>query len=119
MQENPTDFSDPTNSNESCRKVPIERAHDLTPEIFYARYLTGAGKPVIITDELSTWSARSKWNFDFFKSRYGSDTVLPTVWPGTKYTKLMKPEDYIRPSNRRTEKPAAVWIDPENKISAH
>jgi Cupin-like domain len=116
MQKDPPGFTDPSNAIESCRRVPIERAHDLTPEIFYARYLTGLGKPVIVTDEMNTWNARSKWNLDFFKSRYGSDTVLPSVWPGTKYTKLMKLEDYIRHVQSPNEGSPGIWIDPKTKF---
>jgi hypothetical protein len=116
MQESLSGITNPTNAIESCRRVPIERAHNLTPEIFYERYLTGVGKPVIVTDEMNSWNARSKWNLDFFKSRYGSDTVLPTVWPGTKYAKLMKLADYIGYIQSPNEKSPGIWIDPETKF---
>src|SRR5258708_121916 len=59
--------------------IPIERAYAVTRETFHERYLSESGKPVIITDALNTWKARSKWSFDWFKSRYGSDMVLPTA----------------------------------------
>ena len=61
---------------QSLKTVPIERAHGLTPDVFHERYLSGGGKPVVVTDALNHWGARSKWTFDFFRSRYGSDSVL-------------------------------------------
>lgn len=99
-----------------CRRVPIERAHGLTPEIFYERYLTGIGKPVIITDELNIWPARSKWNFEFFKSVYGSDTVIASIWPGDKYVKVIKLEDYINYLQAPNDHPKGLWIDPETRF---
>ena len=100
----------------AAAKFPSERAQNLTPELFYARYLSGVGKPVILTDELNTWNARSKWTLDFFKSHYGSDTVLPTVWPGTKAMKIMTLADYIGYIQSPTEKSPGMWIDPNTKF---
>ena len=115
MQTNTTSLTT-SNTIRDCQHVPIERAHGLTPEIFYERYLTGSGKPVIVTDELNTWKARSNWSFDFFKSRYGSETVVPAIWPGDKYMKLMRLEDYIGYIQAPSERLPGIWIEPETKF---
>lgn len=116
MQSNASAFTESNKSHEGCRKIPIERAKGLTPEIFYARYLTGIGKPVIITDELTTWKARSKWSFDFFKTHYGSDNVVASIWPGEKYTKLMKLEDYVGYIQSPEKHTPGIWLDPKTKF---
>jgi hypothetical protein len=116
MQSNPSDSTTIKKALEGCRRIPIERAHGLTPEVFYERYLTGIGKPVIVTDELSTWNARSKWSFDFFKSRYGSDTVRPAVWPGDRLVKLMTLADFLNYVEAPSEPSQGFWIDPETRF---
>ena len=47
------------------------------------------GRPVVIVDAIDHWKARTSWTFDFFKSRYGSTTVLAYRYRGYKY----KPQD--------------------------
>ena len=44
-------------ATECLRTLPIERAHGLTPEVFQKRFLTDAGKPVIVTDAMNSWGA--------------------------------------------------------------
>lgn len=116
MQTNPGGSTTMNDALEGRRRVSIERAHGLTPEIFYERYLTGIGKPVIVTDELNTWMALSKWSFDFFKSRFGSDSVMGSIWPGNKYVKMMKLEDYIDYLQAPKDRAKGLWIDPETKF---
>jgi hypothetical protein len=116
MQSNAGGMTTMNNSLDGCRRIPIERAHGLTPEILYECYLTGSGRPVIVTDELNTWPARSKWNFEFFKSRYGSDSVVAAVWPGNKYVKMIKLEDYISYVQAPNNRVKGLWIDPETKF---
>src|SRR5215510_2270840 len=77
------------------KAAPIERRERLAPDLFYEEYLSGAGRPVIVTDALHHWEARSKWTFDFFKSRYGSDVVTPTPELSSPFVKVMKLRDYI------------------------
>jgi Cupin-like domain len=105
-----------TNSEESCAAVPIERVECMAPEIFQQRYLSGSGKPVIVTDALNTWPARSKWSFDFFKSRYGSDRVVPSIWPGDKYLKVIQLSDYIDSLDDPYRPTPGFWIDLVTKL---
>jgi hypothetical protein len=105
-----------TESTERCSKIAIERTELVSPELFQERYLSGRGKPVIIADGLNTWRARSKWNFDFFKSRYGSERVVPVIWPGDKYLKVIRLGDYIDSLDGPTRPTPGFWIDLATKL---
>jgi Cupin-like domain len=96
---------------EFSRSLPIERVHGLTPDIFQQRYLAGYGKPVILTDAMNSWMALTQWSFEFFATRYGSDTVAPRTSSGPKCAKLMTLGDYLGYLDA-PEKPApGLWID--------
>ena len=56
--------------------VPIERREAPSREEFSQNYLQGLGRPVVVTGAADSWPARSKWTFDFFAGRYGSETIL-------------------------------------------
>jgi hypothetical protein len=79
-------------------KESIERIQGLAPEIFHQHFLTRLGKPVILTDAITSWPALSRWSFEMFKTHYGSDSVTPRTWlgpGGKKFAKLMRLSDYI------------------------
>jgi hypothetical protein len=93
---------------------PIERARGLTPEIFQQQYLTGMGKPIIVTDAITSWPALSRWGFEFFKTHYGSDSVIVKTWLGSKgmkFVKLMSLGDYIDYVERPDGPSRGLWID--------
>jgi hypothetical protein len=101
---------------ESLRKLPIERAHGLTPEIFHERYLAGFGKPIVVTDTLNSWPALSRWSFDLFKARYGSDNVAPRIFSGFdglkfQKIKMMALRDYLDYLDASEEPTPGLWID--------
>jgi hypothetical protein len=99
-----------------CKTVPIERAHDLDPETFYQRYLTGAGQPVVVTDALKSWNALIKWDFEMFKTAYGSESVVVSVWSNEKYRKVVKLKDYIDYLAAPAERAPGFWIDSVTKF---
>jgi hypothetical protein len=105
-----------TETIECCRRVAIERANGLTPAVFHERYLSGSGKPVILTDVLNSWKARTKWTFDFFKSHYGSEQVVPSIWPGDKYLKVIPFADYIDSLDNPNGRTPGFWIDLATKL---
>jgi Cupin-like domain len=93
---------------------PIERTSGLTPESFHQHFLTGLGKPVILTDALSSWPALSRWSFELFKTRYGSDNVMPRTWlgpSGTKFAKLMRLSDFIDYLDAPHGPAPGLWIE--------
>jgi len=68
----------------------LERINGLTKDAFAKSYLA-ARKPIILTDLMDTWPAKTKWTIDFFKSTYGEIQV-----PLYK-TNRAKGEKYIEP----------------------
>jgi len=99
-------------TTECLRKQPIERARGLTPEIFEQRYLSASGKPVILTDAMDSWPALTRWSFDFFKTRYGSDKVRPGTWVGANRLKFMALSDYLDYLDAPEARYPGLWLDP-------
>ena len=94
-------------------KRRVERVQSMAPEMFHEEYLSGPGKPVIVTDALDSWIARSKWDFDFFKSQYGTSSVVPESFSGTTLVKRrMKLRDFIDYLEAPDNPPPGCWIDP-------
>ncbi len=101
-------------ATECLRTQPIERAQGLTPETFQQRYLTGYGKPVVLTDAMSSWGALSRWSFDFFKVRYGADNVAPGFLSGTKrFNKLMTLPNFLDYLDAPDVPTVGLWVDPD------
>ncbi len=80
-------------------------------EIFHQRYLSGDGKPVIVTDALRSWGALTRWSFDLFKAHYGSDNVAPRIFTGSKRMKPMTLSDYLDYLDTPEVMPAGLWLD--------
>jgi len=95
---------------------PIERTSRVTPEFFHEKYLSGTGEPVILTDALNSWPALSRWSFELFKTRYGSDSVAPSTWvgpSGMKFLKLMRLGDFIDYLDAPDRPSPGLWVDRE------
>lgn len=101
---------------ETFRKVPIERTRGVTPEVFLQRYLSDRGRPVIITDAMSTWKALSKWDFELFKARYGLENVVVSDWLNEKFRKVVKLRDYIEYLDAPGSRSPGFWIDSVTKF---
>src|SRR5712664_3512695 len=100
------------NSKTDCScELPIERAHALTPEVFHRRYLVGTGKPVILTDAMSSWAALTRWSFDPFKAQYGSDHVAPKIFTRLKRLKPMTLSEYLEYLDAPEVMPRGLWLD--------
>ena len=52
----------------------VDRRAGLTQRAFAAEYLRPL-KPVILTDAIERWPARTRWTLDFFAGQYGSRSV--------------------------------------------
>ena len=93
---------------------PIERVSGLTPETFHQRFLAGIGAPVVLTDAISSWPALSRWSFERFKTRYGSDSVTPRTWlgpGGVKFMRLMRLSEYIDYLDAPEAPMPGLWVD--------
>ncbi|HYM09320.1 MAG TPA: cupin-like domain-containing protein [Bryobacterales bacterium] len=99
------------------QRFEIERRARLSADEFYREYLSGAGRPVIVTDATDRWTARSKWTFELFKSRYGSDIVTPTTELSSTSIKVMRLADYIDYLDSPLKEPAGFWIDKAEGIA--
>jgi hypothetical protein len=94
-------------TTERPRKLSIERTSGLTPEAFRETYLAGAGKPVIV----ESWKALSRWSFDVFKERYGSDQVAPSFFLSPKLIKPTTLAEYFDYLDHPQTLPGGFWID--------
>jgi hypothetical protein len=80
------------------KRVAIERKKNLQPADFVRDHHQNGGMPVIVTDAMDCWPARSKWSFEYFRSVYGSDFIsVPVDWLSDvgKVTKLATYIDYL------------------------
>jgi Cupin-like domain len=94
----------------------VQRRQGLSIEEVYADHLSGHGEPVILTDAIKAWPALSKWNFQFFRERYGEDFVFLSggVYGTSKrLTSLRQFLDYVDAPSRR---PGGFWIDNVTKL---
>jgi hypothetical protein len=58
----------------NLRPAGIERRHRLSSDEFLQEYYS-ANRPVIITGMMDDWPAKTKWNLDYFRSRFGQREV--------------------------------------------
>jgi hypothetical protein len=76
----------------------VERREGLSRKDFN-RYYRARGKPVVITDAIDRWRARSGWTFEFFKEHYGKAVVTVHEYHWEKYRpndiRRMELADYI------------------------
>jgi hypothetical protein len=82
----------------------VERRHQLTRAEFYLRYYLN-NKPVIITGMLDDWPAMTKWNFSYFKEKFGEREVQVQTGRTTdanyeintdQHRQMMKMSDYVQ-----------------------
>jgi hypothetical protein len=77
------------------KRIQIERKSKVLPADIAREYLQGVGMPVVITDAMENWPARSKWTFEFFKTAYGSDPAIAWLGRGSGTGKLTTLSAYI------------------------
>ena len=77
----------------------IDRRSGLSVREFKREYQS-PGRPVVLTDAIEGWRARSSWTFDFFKSHYGKVQVKMYRYDGGSYQ-----------PNRIEQMPLAAYID--------
>jgi hypothetical protein len=89
----------------------VQRRHGLSIEEIYADHLSGDGEPVILTDAITAWPALSKWNFQFFRERYGGDLILPSGGVYGRSRRLMKLRQFLDYVEAPSQPPGGFWID--------
>jgi hypothetical protein len=89
----------------------VQRRHGLSIEEVYADHFSGDGEPVILTDAITTWPALSKWNFQFFRERYGGDLISARGGILGKSRRLMKFRWFLDYVEAPSQWPGGIWID--------
>jgi ribosomal protein L16 Arg81 hydroxylase len=62
----------------------VDRRAELSLREFRKEYLY-PGRPVVITDAIESWPARSRWSLDYFKTRYADTRVTICRLAGERY----------------------------------
>src|SRR5215813_7013133 len=68
----------------SSQYPQVDRRERLSLREFRKEYLY-PGKPVVITDAIEDWTARTRWNFDYFRSKYTDTSVTVYRLGGERY----------------------------------
>jgi ribosomal protein L16 Arg81 hydroxylase len=69
---------------ETTQLPQVDRRSSLSLSEFRKEYLY-PGRPVVITDAIESWPARSLWTFDYFRSRYANTLVTVHRLDGQRY----------------------------------
>jgi hypothetical protein len=77
------------------KKLDVDRKCRLTSEEFVRDHMSGNGLPVVVTDAMDAWPALSKWTFDYFMSKYGSDFVMAPLGLRGDISRLTKLSGYL------------------------
>ena len=86
----------------------VQRRHGLSIEEVYADHLNGYGEPVILTDAITAWPALSKWNFQFFRERYGGDLIFAVGGVYGTSKRLMKLRAFLDHVEAPSQWPAGI-----------
>jgi len=68
--------------------IEVVRAQDLPYEAFLHEYVR-KNRPVVIADSVRDWPAMSRWTPDYFREKFGDETVQ------VSYTKRMQMRDFV------------------------
>lgn len=94
------------------KPIPIKRKARLAPADFARDHLQCLGLPVVVTDAIDAWPARSKWTFDLFKTAFGSDLVFVSLGGiRSKASKLTKFSAFIDYLDSPTQELPGFWVN--------
>jgi len=92
------------------KRADVARKSKVTADEIAREHLQGVGSPVVITDGIDSWPARSKWTFDFFKKSYGSDLASAWLCVDSPIGKITKLATYIDFLDKPSEALPGIWI---------
>jgi hypothetical protein len=92
-------------------RLTIERKEKVSPEEFRRDHLRGIGKPVIVTDAMGDWPARSKWTFEYFRETYGTDLGTAPLELNSQVAKVTRVSAYLDHLNAPSEDLPGFWIE--------
>jgi hypothetical protein len=64
----------------SPEPLSVERRAGIEPTSFAEEFLSGLGRPVVVTDALERFPARQRWDLDYFAATLG-DEIVHAAWP--------------------------------------
>lgn len=82
-------------STRQVKSIAIERKRGLSAELFARDHVANGGMPVILTDAMDAWPARTKWTLDFFRTSYGSDLSAAPLGLDGDVGKVTRLAEYI------------------------
>jgi hypothetical protein len=94
-----------------AKKVQIERKSRVEAADFFAHHLAGVGRPLIVTDAIDAWPARTKWTFEHFRASYGSDFVVPSSGVSAVAGKLTKLSAFIDWLDTPEAELQGLWVE--------
>src|SRR5215510_5703898 len=97
------------------KRIQIERKSKVSPADITREHLWGVGKPVIITDAMENWPARSKWTFEFLKSAYGADLATAWLVIGQGPAKVTTLSAYIDYLDTPSAELPGIWIGKDGR----
>jgi hypothetical protein len=101
---------------DGMRRQAIERRSGLSRELFEREFLAGVGRPVIVTDALDNWRARTTWSFDFFRTHYGAEPLAMALPQAPGLLRLTNLAEYLTFLEQPDSRPPGFWIDTQTKI---
>src|ERR1043165_3902214 len=97
-------------------KQTVSRRRGLTADEVDSAHLSGIGLPVILNDAITKWPALSSWNLDFFKQKYGSETVAVGTGGYGKSRRVTKLAHFIDYVNQPSRAPLGFWLNTETMM---
>lgn len=90
---------------------PIPRKRGARPDEFARDHLEGAGAPVIVTDAIDAWPARTEWTFGALGARYGNDLVSVSTGLMSTAAKVTKLSAFIEHLVDPARELQGFWVD--------
>jgi hypothetical protein len=93
------------------KRIAVERKRGVAAADFVRDHLQGSGVPVVITDAMERWPARSKWSLEYFKAAYGSDFAPVSVGLRDNVIKMTKLATFIDYMGDPTVELPGFWLE--------
>lgn len=91
--------------------VAIARKRAVSPADFARDHLAGDGVPLVVTDAIDRWPARSKWTFEYFKTAYAADIVMAPLGLGGTAARITRLGAFIDGLGQPADHLPGFWVD--------
>lgn len=98
------------------KTIPVERRASITRDEYVEQFLSGHGKPLVLTEATRPWPAREKWTFDTFEAQYGGDPGIFCLGFLGKFPKsVTNLGAFIRNLDQPYSQIEGFWVDSDGK----